>query len=121
MTVRKLSIRDTVESTSYDPNLSGYIEIECDIRGVRLRWDGEQEWIKWDWYELFIIGGGTPTKFREVLNENIEKCREDAIKELILDHTSALAEAYQKGFDEGIEHGKKIVQLKVKPNKKPGA
>ena len=66
----------TVMSSSSDPYLSGFLEIRLSADGVSIRWAGEPQWKKIDWYEI-AIAAGTVGEYRKVL----QQLREDAFEE----------------------------------------
>lgn len=110
---QKLSIRDVVESTSSNPYFSGYIEIQADAHGAKLRWEGETQWHEVEWYELLIIAG-SPGRFQEALDELKTQTIEQAYKEVIEEHIKDEQGMYWKAFQDGLAAGKKVIELKVR-------
>jgi hypothetical protein len=44
----------TVESTSCNPHLCGFIQFRVSEEKLEVRWEGEEEWQEMPWYEVMV-------------------------------------------------------------------
>ena len=87
----KYSRTFTVESSSGDPHLGGFLEIRLSAEGVSIRWAGEDDWQNLHWYEVSILAEA-PGAYRKVI---------EAWK----------VQAFEEGLADGVRTGSKEVDV----------
>ena len=104
------------ESTSSNPNYSGFIEIRINPSGPELRWLGEEEWASIEWWEVLAV-------LRHPLKESMDSIEEmrDIAKSEGYTEGLALAKAqaeWESKVPGSLAKGKRL-EMKLQETTKP--